>query len=73
MKDLHVLAGDQADPTTIYWPGGEDQQLLHLHLERQAADDRQTLLSQQMADDAALDGLRESDPETYRMVVYSWA
>ena len=75
MTDFHDLRPAGTAMESMFWPMGEsegrklpgDQEQARLVAWKQQSSRQLT------AEDAALEGLRESDPEAYRMVVYSWA
>jgi hypothetical protein len=72
MKDLDYFGRHETDLEVMYWPRGKSEgQLLPLYLDATA--EPLQAAGPENIDDAALAGLRETDPEAYRMVVYSWA
>ena len=72
MKDLDDFGRSETGLEVMYWPMGKSERQL-LTLDQELATAQQQVPRQGDSDDDALAGLRESDPEAYRMVVYSWA
>lgn len=72
VKDLDDFGQDETDLEVMYWPFGKSERQM-LPMYRDPPTDGLRAMRPSEADDAALAGLRESDPEAYRMVVYSWA
>lgn len=73
MNNLHHYRPDDDAMDSLSWPlKKSDEQLLPPSTQHRPVWELPAV-QPLTGDDAALEVLRESDPEAYRMVVYSWA
>lgn len=74
MTNLHFDRPNDYAMDRLSWSQDETEQELSVSAPLDRAVRRQLRPVQPpTVDDAALEGLRESDPEAYRQVVYGWA